>query len=151
MKTWANVAGYLMHGDDKYLHRTIASAALGRPLTTNEIVHHIDYNKQNNDPSNLLICTQAYHRLIHARTDCYNAGFDPDTHALCSGCKTYLTRDKFPKSRNSHTGVSNMCFEHANARRRGKGYGKWTEKLKLQQRERRRKKKMIALIDGDIL
>lgn len=34
---------------------------LGRPLRDDEIVHHKDHNKQNNDPSNLLITTQSDH------------------------------------------------------------------------------------------
>lgn len=50
-------------------HRLIAERALGRPLRAGEVVHHFDEDKTNNTPSNLLICTDAYHRLIHARMD----------------------------------------------------------------------------------
>jgi hypothetical protein len=38
---------------------------LGRKLNSNEIVHHIDGNKANNDISNLQIVTRAEHINIH--------------------------------------------------------------------------------------
>jgi hypothetical protein len=34
-------------------HRLVMERVLGRPLTTNENVHHIDGDRTNNDPSNL--------------------------------------------------------------------------------------------------
>lgn len=53
----------------KYLgrheHRVVAEQKLGRPLTKDEIVHHIDGNKRNNDPINLMIVTRAEHARIH--------------------------------------------------------------------------------------
>ncbi len=49
-----------------YLHRVIAEKKIGRFLECNEIVHHIDRNPLNNDPSNLYVCKNAAeHRLIH--------------------------------------------------------------------------------------
>jgi hypothetical protein len=51
----------------RHEHRVIAEQMLARPLNRNEIVHHIDGNKHNNDPSNLLVMTQSEHvRLHHA-------------------------------------------------------------------------------------
>lgn len=48
-------------------HRFIAKEILGRELLSNEVVHHIDGNKRNNDPSNLMIVTRAEHAKIHGR------------------------------------------------------------------------------------
>jgi len=48
-------------------HRYIAEKIFGRQLTRNEIVHHIDCNPLNNDPKNLLICDNKYHRWLHER------------------------------------------------------------------------------------
>jgi transposase len=58
--------GYVRIGG-KDLHRVIGENTLGRPLKRNEIVHHVTGDRGENRRTNLLICTQAYHRLIHAR------------------------------------------------------------------------------------
>jgi len=39
--------GYVME------HRLIVARIMGRPLTRTEVVHHVDHDPQNNDPSNL--------------------------------------------------------------------------------------------------
>ena len=51
----------------RHTHRVVAEATLGRPLTKSEVVHHIDGNKRNNNPSNLMVFpTQADHAAWHA-------------------------------------------------------------------------------------
>ena len=47
-------------------HHLVMEDALGRKLESQEIVHHIDGNKLNNDISNLLLCRNtSHHRSIH--------------------------------------------------------------------------------------
>lgn len=65
---------YISGGYEKYVedgrtvHREIAAKKLGRPLLPEEVVHHIDGDKRNNDPRNLRVCrTQAEHDAIHRR------------------------------------------------------------------------------------
>lgn len=48
-------------------HRRIVEAHIGRELTSDEVVHHKDGNKSNNDISNLEVVTRAEHARIHAK------------------------------------------------------------------------------------
>lgn len=49
-----------------HLHRTVAEIMLGRPLKAIEIVHHIDGNIRNNEPSNLqVLSNQREHIKVH--------------------------------------------------------------------------------------
>lgn len=49
-------------------HRIVAEKMLGRPLSKEETIHHIDGNKRNNSPSNLLIlASQSEHAKLHMR------------------------------------------------------------------------------------
>jgi hypothetical protein len=48
-----------------YAHRFIMEQFLGRKLKRNEIIHHKDGNKLNNEISNLEIMTQVQHLNLH--------------------------------------------------------------------------------------
>lgn len=50
----------------RHEHVVVAERILGRKLEPGEIVHHIDRNKRNNDPSNLVVMTQSQHAHLHA-------------------------------------------------------------------------------------
>lgn len=49
-----------------YEHRIVIEAKLGRSLRDGEEVHHIDRDRLNNDPENLLVVTRAQHMRLHA-------------------------------------------------------------------------------------
>lgn len=50
----------------RHTHRVVAESILGRPLRKGEVVHHIDLNKRNNKPENLIVFrTQAEHVRYH--------------------------------------------------------------------------------------
>lgn len=50
----------------RHTHRIVAEQKLGRPLKPGEVVHHIDGNKRNNNPENLMVfASQALHAKWH--------------------------------------------------------------------------------------
>lgn len=63
--------GYNKKGNVK-LHRLIMEEHLGRNLTSDEIVHHIDENKLNNDISNLQVMTRGEHSRLHRKQELEN-------------------------------------------------------------------------------
>ena len=48
-----------------YLHRHVVSLAIGRWITSEEVVHHVDGDKKNNSPNNLIILTNIDHSKLH--------------------------------------------------------------------------------------
>lgn len=57
-------------GDFGYVncHLLVAERILGKFLPPDAVIHHVDENPSNNDPSNLVICQdRAYHNLLHQR------------------------------------------------------------------------------------
>lgn len=54
----------------RHTHRIVAEQMLGRPLKPGEVVHHIDGNKRNNNPENLMVfASQKEHTEWHAEHD----------------------------------------------------------------------------------
>lgn len=58
----ADVRGYA------YEHRVIMSEMIGRWLEPGEQVHHLDGNKENNAPENLLLAQSCAHHHVYHRT-----------------------------------------------------------------------------------
>lgn len=66
------VNGYVLE------HILVAEKALGRFLPLGSPVHHVDGDRTNNAPSNLVVCEDAaYHNLLHRRMRALEASGDP--------------------------------------------------------------------------
>lgn len=64
------VKTYRQGGKRKFVHRGVVEHILGRPLSRDEIVHHIDLDKLNNNPHNLLLCkNKSFHRKVHLQLE----------------------------------------------------------------------------------
>ena len=48
-------------------HRMLAEKQLRRKLRKEEVVHHIDGDRRNNSPENLMVMTKSEHSSFHAR------------------------------------------------------------------------------------
>lgn len=74
-KTYTNARGYRVYKNSgKLVHRHKAEIKLGRPLRPNEVVHHINRNKQDNRLSNLYVFSnQQAHWKAH-KEDAQNYG-----------------------------------------------------------------------------
>ena len=81
-------------------HRLVMSQHLGRALTAEEVVHHINGNRQDNSLSNLKLCTATTHRHEHRTgkwsqqcSRCRECGTTARKHAgkgLCTRCHQYV-------------------------------------------------------------
>lgn len=68
-----------------YEHRLVMAEALGRDLTPDEMVHHIDGNRLNNAAENLCLMTAREHGLEHAKRA-------PLLALVCVGCGADFVR-----------------------------------------------------------
>jgi hypothetical protein len=70
------VYNLLPDGKENYImeHRIIMEHMIGRKLLKGEVVHHIDENKSNNNPLNLIlffnnIAHRKYHNILHKKNE----------------------------------------------------------------------------------
>jgi HNH endonuclease len=52
-------------GQKVAFHRWLVEQMLGRPLTSEEVVHHVDGDPLNNDPDNLVLLSRSEHQRLH--------------------------------------------------------------------------------------
>ena len=86
-------------------HRLIMEAHLGRPLRTEEHVHHKDHNKLNNSLDNLqLVANTIEHNHLH-RTLVRTA-----THKECSRCHEVKPRTEFNRQKTQPNCDPNVAY-----------------------------------------
>jgi len=85
------------------LHRVIKENELNRYLNDNEIVHHLDENKFNNDPSNLEVMSRVDHTKLHNTTG------RSIVNLTCPNCGIIFTKEKRQIKKGSTPKCSRKC------------------------------------------
>jgi len=73
--------GYELQGYRKigkrFEHRIIMEKVLRRKLGAYEVIHHINGNRMDNRPENLLVMTRSEHLILHQKNGGYRRGLKP--------------------------------------------------------------------------
>lgn len=81
------------------VHVLVAEQVLGKYLPPNAVVHHVNGNKRDNRPANLVICQdKAYHNFLHMLMRVRAAGGNPHTERVCCTCKRLRPKALMAKS-----------------------------------------------------
>jgi hypothetical protein len=112
--TAVNADGYRVFAG-KGEHILVAEKAMGKRLPNGAVVHHVDENRLNNAPSNLVVCSRAYHILIHARMKAMAACGNPNWRH-CYYCKRYDDPANMYVSPQGRVNYHSACRAAANAK-----------------------------------
>jgi hypothetical protein len=104
----ADVDGYV------YEHILVCEKALGKPLPLGAEPHHINENKSDNRPSNLIVCQdRAYHLILHQRMralkDCGHASW-----RKCFVCKKYDSPENLSNVQKGRAPYHSSCINAYN-------------------------------------
>lgn len=81
-------------GRETYVHRRVAEKKVGGPIGRGKVVHHLDENKDNNRPENLVVVSRAVHGRLHGgkRNACYKCGRTTHWAAQCYARRDFTGR-----------------------------------------------------------
>jgi hypothetical protein len=63
--------GYRIYAG-KMEHIAIVERVMGKRLPKGAVIHHVNENRADNRHTNLVVCSRAFHQVIHARTRAYD-------------------------------------------------------------------------------
>lgn len=99
-----------------YEHTLICENALGKLLPDGAEIHHVNENRGDNSPGNIVLCQDsAYHSLLHQRAralkECGHANW-----LKCCFCKQYDDPKNMDVRKRSPNGKGHVLGEHRNCR-----------------------------------
>jgi len=98
-------------------HILVAEKALGKPLPNGAVVHHHNKCRNDNRPTNLVICPDTkYHKHLHQRMDAKEACGNPNW-LKCYVCKIYDAPENIQNYRYSTKPKSRGIFVHRDCHR----------------------------------
>lgn len=104
-------------------HRVVVERALGHPLPARAEVHHINEDKRDNRPENLVACEdRTYHQTLHVRMEALRMSGHANWRR-CHFCRTYddptnMFAVNEPSPRHVHRSCYNEYFRtHRRAKR----------------------------------
>lgn len=103
-----------------YEHRKIAADELGAPLADGAIVHHIDGNTKNNDPSNIRVFgSNSEHAKFHAQQKAFRECGHGDWRKCCF-CHTYDDPENMFIRKSGQSAYHRKCYNnYMRLRKRG--------------------------------
>ena len=106
-----------INGVKKREHILVAERAFGGPLPAGSVVHHVNQNKLDNHPENLVICpSEAYHQLLHRRMRALEQSGNA-SNRQCMYCKDWSLESVMKVSAANSSAYHGAC---RNAYRRAK-------------------------------
>lgn len=101
-----------------YEHVIVAERALGRALPERANIHHVNGIKNDNRPSNLVLCEDhKFHMLLHKRAEAYAACGDADKIRCCY-CDRYFSRSELTIVRHGRNNERGRCRPCSSAKSR---------------------------------
>lgn len=102
-------------------HLLIVEKALGKYLPRSAMIHHVNENKLDNSPTNLVVCNdRAYHILLHNRLRAHKACGNPKWRK-CRHCKQWDNPENLTiieNQKQGHTTYHKKCASLAEKRKR---------------------------------
>ena len=145
MNVWINSNGYEVFkkrtrkGRTIFYHTVVAESFFRGSLPTSNVIHHIDENRKNNEPWNLMVCSRKQHSVIHQKLRAEKACGNQDWQK-CYYCQKYDALENLFIGVNKRAAYHLVCA-NKNVRERYKSDPEYRKKVLRHNRKARKRQK----------